>query len=77
MTSSLTVPSGRKHGATDIGYHAELYTNDKQADTITEMKEGSSPIDNTPRRDTSSSLFTDSSSEASDSDIDVDQGVSP
>ena len=77
MTSSLTVPSGRKHGATDIGHQAELYTNDKHADTTTEIKEGSSPIDNTPRQDTSSSLFTDSSSEASDSDIDVDQGVSP
>jgi len=72
MTSSLT---GRQHGATDIGYQAELYTNDKQAGTMTEKKEGSSPIDNTPR-DTSSSLFSDSSSEASDSESDADQGVS-
>jgi len=76
MTSSLTVSPGRQHGATDIGYQAELYTNDKHADITTEMKEGSSPIDDTPRQDASSSLFTDSSSEASDSDTDVDQGVS-
>ena len=76
MTSSLTVPSGRKHGATDIGHQAELYTNDKHADTTTEIKEGSSPIDNTPR-DTSSSLFSDSSSEASDFSSDGDQGVKP
>jgi len=76
MTSSPTVPSGGRHGITNSDYHAGLYKNDKHADTITEMEEGSSPIDDTPR-DTSSSLFTDSSSEASDSDIDVDQGVSP